>query len=204
MGAQAYDTGSVREADQPAASVSTSAIHGDVRPVLVAVVLCSSVALADHTLSVGGFTGTTAASFNSSPGVAGPTLGWLYTRGVVGVGAGLRASAPSAIVKVPLEGYARGVFTVALGRWEPLLGPEVGLSGLQGFSRPLPGRPTDLADVENALTGFFYVAFHTEAARFRFGRVMLSLLGFDVGTSLTAAGATLRLQLDWLTVGVRW
>ncbi|MBL8920556.1 MAG: hypothetical protein JNJ54_16955 [Myxococcaceae bacterium] len=174
------------------------------RTVLLVAALWAPAALADHTVSVGGFAGTTAASFNSSPGVAGPTVGWLYTRGVVGVGAGLRASAPSAVVKVPLEGYARGVFTIALGRWEPLLGPELGLSGLQGFSRPLPGRPTDLANAEGALTGFFYVAFHTEAARFRFGRVMLSLLGFDVGTSLTAAGATLRLQLDWLTVGVRW
>jgi hypothetical protein len=175
-----------------------------VRLLLLAAALNASVALADHTVSVGGFTGTTLASFNSSPGVAGPSVGWLFTRGVIGVGAGLRASAPSPIVKVPLEGYLRGVFTIALGRWEPLLGPEVGVSGLQGFSRPLPGRPTDLATAENALTGVFYVAFHTEAARFRFGRVMLSLLGVDVGTSLTTAGATLRLQLDWLTVGVRW
>lgn len=171
---------------------------------LLTLVLCAPGALAENVVSAGGFTATTLASFNSSPGVAGPSLGWLYTRGHFGVGAGLRASTPSPIARVPLEGYARAVVTGAIGPWEPLLGPEFGVSGLGGLSQPLPGRSTDLARAENALTGFFYVAFHTEPLRFRFGRFVFSALGFDVGTSLTAAGTVLRLQLDWFTVGVRW
>jgi hypothetical protein len=166
--------------------------------------LLATPAAAEQVLSVGGFGNTTLASFNSSPGVGGPTVGWLYTRGHLGVGAGLRASVPSAINPVPLEGYARAVFTLAVGPWEPLLGPELGLSGLSGFSKPLPMRPTDLAAAENGLTGLFYVAFHVEAARFRVNRFVVSLLGVDVGTSLTAAGTVLRLQLDYATVGVRW
>ena len=105
---------------------------------------------------------------------------------------------------MPLEAYVRGVITIAIGPWEPLLGPELGLSGLSGLARPLPMRPTDFPTAENSLTGLVYVAFHTEAARFRFGRVVLSLLGVDVGTSLTAAGTVLRLSLDYATVGVRW
>lgn len=112
---------------------------------LLTLVLCAPGALAENVVSAGGFTATTLASFNSSPGVAGPSLGWLYTRGHFGVGAGLRATAPSAIARVPLEGYARAVVTGVIGPWEPLLGPELGLSGLSGLSRPLPGRPPDLA-----------------------------------------------------------
>ena len=166
--------------------------------------LFAPLAAAEHVVSIGGFGNTTLASFFSSPGQSGLTLGWLYTRGVLGVGAGVRAAAPSVIAPVPLEGYVRGVFTIAIGPWEPLLAPEFGISGLSGLARPPPMRPTDFNSAENSLTGLFYVAFHTEAARFRFGRVVLSLLGVDVGTSLSAAGTVLRLSLDYATVGVRW
>lgn len=166
--------------------------------------LLAPVVAAEHVVSLGGFGATTVASFSSSPGQSGPTVGWLYTRGTFGVGAGLRAAAPSLIAPVPLEGYVRCVVTIFIGPWEPLLGPEFGVSGLSGLARPLPMRPTDFNAAENSLTGLVYVAFHTEAARFRFGRVVLSLLGVDVGTSLTAAGTVLRLSLDYATVGVRW
>lgn len=172
------------------------------RAALVLTVLLAPLAHAEHVISLGGFGVTTLASFNSSPGQSGPTVGWLWTKDVFGVGAGLRAAAPSVVAPVPLEGYVRAVFTVAVGRWEPLLGPELGISGLSGFARPLPMRPTALFDAEQALTGRFYLAFHTEAARFRFGRVVLSLFGVDVGTSVHAAGTVLRLQLDYATVGV--
>lgn len=179
--------------------------HRRVRNLLALVLaLVAPLAAADHVVSVGGFGNTTVASFGSSPGQSGPTVGWLYTRGVLGVGAGLRAAAPSVVAPVPLEAYVRGVITIAIGPWEPLLGPELGISGLSGLARPLPMRPTDFTSAENSLTGLVYVAFHTEAARFRFGRVVLSLLGVDVGTSLTAAGTVLRLSLDYATVGVRW
>ncbi len=175
-----------------------------VKWLLMVVMLFAPLAFAEQVVTLGGFGSTTLASFNSSPGVGGVALGWQYTRGHFALGAGVRASAPSPIAPVPLEGYARALFTLTIGPWEPQLGPEFGISGLQGLSRPLPMRPTDFASAENSLTGFFYVAFHTEAARFRFGRFLLSLLGVDVGTSLTAAGTTLRLQLDYATVGVSW
>lgn len=173
------------------------------RPTLL-LLLLALPAHAEQVLSVSGFGNTTSASFRSSPGAVGPAVGWLYTRGVFGVGAGLRVSAPTPSAPVPLEGYLRGVFNLRLGPWAPLLGPELGVSGLSGLSRPPALRPTDLREAENALTGAFYVAFHTEAARFHFGRVVFSVLGFDVGTSLTAAGAVLRLQLDYVSVGVQW
>lgn len=179
--------------------------HRRVRTLLALLtLLLAPVAAAEHVVSVGGFGATTLASFGSSPGQTGPTVGWLYTRGALGIGAGLRAAAPSVVAPVPLEAYVRGALTIAIGPWEPLLGPELGISGLSGLARPLPLRPTDFTNAENSLTGLFYVAFHTEAARFRFGRVVLSLLGVDVGTSLTAAGTVLRLSLDYATVGVRW
>lgn len=163
------------------------------RPLLLTLTLTlvAPCAFAEHTVSVSGFANTTLASFNSSPLAVGPAVGWLWTRGSFGVGAGLRVSRPTVTAPVPLELYVRGAFTAALGAWEPLLGPEFGVSGLSGMA----GR---------ASTAPFYIAFHTEALRFRFGRLLLSLLGVDAGTSLTAAGAVLRLQLDVLSVGVRW
>lgn len=167
-------------------------------------VFLSSVAWADHTVSAGGFGSVSLGSFNQSPGVVGATVGWLMTRGHFAVGAGLRASVPTPSAPVPLEGYARVGFATKVGPWEPLLAPELGLSGLMGFAPPLPMRPTDFAARENALTGVFYVAFHTELLRFRLGRVVVSAAAVDVGTSLSAAGTVLRLQLDYLTVGVRW
>ncbi|MFZ5444516.1 MAG: hypothetical protein ACOZQL_31275 [Myxococcota bacterium] len=172
------------------------------RLVVVAVVLLASLARAEHTLSVGGFSQATLASFNAG-GATGPSLGWLWTRGPFGVGAGLRLGTP-AYGPLPLEVYVRGVFTGALGPWEPLLGPELGVSGLSELA-PVPAqRPTDFANAERAVHGPLYVAMHTEVLRFRFARVLCSVLGVDVGTSLTAAGSILRLQLDWVTVGVRW
>jgi len=166
--------------------------------------LSAPLAAADHVVTVGGFGHTTLASFASSPGQTGPSVGWQYTRGAFGIGAGVRAAAPSAIAPLPLEGYLRGVFTVVLGAWEPLLGPELGVSGLMGLGLPPPMRPRDLNRAEDARTGVVYVAFHTEAARFRFGRFLVSLLGVDVGTGLSAAGTVLRVSLDYVTVGVRW
>lgn len=174
------------------------------RPLLLTLTLVASCAFAEHTVSVGGFANTTLASFNSSPLAVGAAVGWLWTRGPFGVGAGLRVSRPTVTAPVPLEVYVRGAFTAVLGPWEPLLGPELGVSGLSGMAAPPPKRPTDLAAAERAQTGPVYVAFHTEALRFRFGRLLLSLLGVDAGTSLTAAGAVLRLQLDVLSLGVRW
>lgn len=172
------------------------------RPLVVTLFLAAPAALAEHTVSVGGFSNGTLASFNSAA-ASGPSLGWLGTHGPFGLGAGLRVGTP-AFGPVPLELYVRGVFTGALGPWEPLLGPELGVSGLSTLPPVAAGRPTDFAAAERADAGPVYVAMHTEALRFRFGRVLLSAFGVDVGTSLTAAGAVLRLHLDWLTVGVRW
>jgi hypothetical protein len=156
-----------------------------------------------HVVSVGGFTNATLASFNSGAS-SGPTLGWLGTHGPFGVGGGLRVGVPSSASPVPVELYVRAVFTARIGPWEPLLGPELGVSGLATLAPSLAKRPTDFADVERGLHGPFYVAMHTEAARFRFGRFLLSVLGVDVGTSLGAAGTVLRLQLEPISVGVRW
>lgn len=170
---------------------------------LLGLTLVATTASAEHVVSVGGFTNTTLASFFASPGQTGLSANWLWTKGHFGLSAGLRVAPPSRVAPVPLEGYGRAVMTVAIGPWEPLLGPEVGVSGLSGFAPPPSLRPTDLFMAEQQLTGAVYVAFHTEAVRFRFGRFLLGAFGFDVGTSLTAAGATLRLQLDFISVGVR-
>lgn len=173
------------------------------RLVLVAV-LVASPALAEHVISVGGFANLTTGSFNSGPGQAGPFVMWQWTsKSHFGLGAGLRVTGPSAIAPVPLEGFFRGHVTTAIGPWEPLLGPELGVSGLGGFAQPFINRPRDFFEAESRLTGSFYVSFHTELLRFRFGRFLVSAGGFDVGTSLTAAGTTLRLQLDVATLGVR-
>ena len=167
---------------------------------------------AEVVISLGGFANTTAASFLSSPLTAGPSLGvaWSHPLGF-GLGGGLRAAPPSATAPVPLEVYVRGFFTTTLGPWEPLLGPELGISGLSGLAKPPPRRATDFANAESAVGGPLYVAFHTELLRFAFGarfsgprRFFVSVAGLDVGTSVVAAGAVLRLHVDLLTVGVRW
>lgn len=165
----------------------------------------ATLARAEHVVSVGGFTTTTVASFNASPLTAGPSVDWLVTlHPHVGVGAGLRFAPPSVSAPLPVEFYVRGAFTASFGPWEPMLGPELGVSGLMGMAHVLPGRATELATTENAVTGPLYVAFHLEALRFAFGRFLFNAAGVQVGTSLVAAGAVLRLQLEVVSVGVRF
>lgn len=174
------------------------------RALLLLLLLAAPVASAEHALLVGGFTGTTVASFSSSPGVTGVHLAWLYRTGSFVSGVGVRFSPPSTVNPIPLEGYSRNGLTMSVGPWAPLLAFELGVSGLSGLARPLARRPQDFNRAENRLTGVFYVAMHTEALRFQHKRFTFSAAGVDIGTSLTAAGTVLRLNLELVSVGVRW
>jgi len=170
----------------------------------LAVCLIAHLARAEHSVTAGGFTGTTLASFGSSPGVSGIYAAWMYRTGSLVSGLGVRVSAPSVVNPIPLEGYSRTGLTMDVGPWAPLLAVELGVSGLSGLNRPAALRPQDFTLAENRLTGVFYVAMHTEALRFTFRRFTFSMAGVDVGTSLTAAGTVFRLNLELVSVGVRW
>lgn len=178
--------------------------EGVLRVLSFVLVISSSAAWAEHALIAGGFTATTVASFSSSPGVSGFYAAWQYRTGSFVSGLGLRVSGVSAANPIPLEAFSRNGLTVEVGPWVPLLAFELGVSGLQGLALPLPMRPQDFNRAENRLTGFFYVAMHTEAVRFQWKRFTFSAVGVDVGTSLTAAGTVLRLNLELVSVGVRW
>jgi hypothetical protein len=174
------------------------------RSVALAVGLTAHLAMAEHAVTAGGFTGTTLASFGSSPGVTGFYAAWTYRTGSLVTGLGVRVSAPSVANPIPLEAFSRTGLTVDVGPWAPLLAVELGVSGLSGLNRPLALRPQDFTLVENRLTGVFYVAMHTEALRFTYRRFTFSMAGVDVGTSLTAAGTVFRVNLELVSVGVRW
>lgn len=157
-------------------------------------------ARAEQALSLGVFAGGTSTSFNSTPARTGLSLSWLLERGSFGLGGGLRAAQPAAI---PLELFVRGQAWVSLGAWSPVLGPELGVSGLQELEPGLERRPRELHALEQRSLGSLYVAFHTEPARFVFGHLIVSALAFDFGTALVPPGLGFRWQLEFLSVGWR-
>lgn len=179
-------------------------LRGANRRGTLALVLAAGLPLAaraEQSVSVGLFTGGTAASFSNTPTRVGPSATWTLQRGSFGVGAGLRAGLPASM---PLEAFVRGFVTLPGELWAPLLGPELGAGGLSELTPVVGPQPVGVRPAEQQVLGVAYVAFHAEPARFIFGHVVVSALGFDVGTPLLAPGVSLRWQLDLLSVGWRW
>jgi len=126
---------------------------------------------------------------------------WSLEAGAWRVGAGVRW-APAGQGSFPLELYARGLLSTRVGRWQPAVGPELGLSGLPVIRPPRGGFPEDLPERQAAQLGPAYVALHAVPLRFAFGRFTASALELQWGTSLNRPGSTLRLQLGLLHLGM--
>lgn len=163
------------------------------------VLTMSAVAKADHFVTATFFQHHELRSVTSGSSV-GPAVGWAWLPNNFGVGAGLRFGAPLANMRPSIEGYVRGLVNVPVGYWSPLLGLEFGF--IAGWGKLTSIRPSEQLNDELNTEGPVYFAMHTELLRFVFGRFVVSGMGLDVGTS-TPLGSALRIQFDFVTVGVR-
>lgn len=169
------------------------------------VVVVTAAPARAHSLTLGAFSGSTAASFASTPGWVGAEVAYAFEQPHFAVQGGLRAAAPLAASPLPLEVFARFVLRFRLRAWEPLLGPEIGLTGLRFFEAPRAGRPTELFVLEQSTSALAYMAMHAAPLRFVvLERFLVSALELQVGTSLVAPGATVRTQIQLVSAGVRW
>lgn len=171
---------------------------------LLAAALLPGAAAADgHELSLG----STAVLLTNGGvyNVTAPRLGleaaYAYGLGPWRLGGGVRW-APAGLGNLPLELYARALLTARLEHWQPSVGPELGLSGLPIIIAPTGGFPDDLSRRQAEALGPAYVAVHAEPLRFVFRRFTVSALALQWGTTLNHPGATLRLQLGLLNLGV--
>ena len=169
--------------------------------VLMLVVTGASAAKAEHFVTATFFQRNELRT-NTSGSVLGPALGWTWLpHRNFGLGAGARLGLLQRSLRSNVEGYVRGVVSVPVKVWQPLLGVEVGFTAAWGELRAVTTPSPQIHDELNS-DGPLYVAMHTELLRFVFSRFLISALGLQVGTSLPSASA-LRVQFDFLTVGVR-
>lgn len=121
------------------------------------------------------------------------------------LGGGLRFAFPRDAAALPLELYGRALLVGRMGAWAPAVGPELGLTGLAVLSSDTwaRGLPDDFQRRQAALLGPVYLSVHSAPLRFEFPAWTLSALELQVGANLPPLGASLRLQLDFLHVGVR-
>lgn len=167
---------------------------------LFLVLTTSGVASADHFVTATFFQRHELRTLTSGS-VIGPGVGWAwFPHANFGVGAGARFGAPLLALRPNIEGYVRGVMTVPVKFWSPLLGVEFGFTAAWGALRSI--RPSEQLQQELNTDGPVYFAMHTELLRFIFGRFVVSAMGLQVGTAMPP-GAALRLQFDFLTVGVK-
>jgi hypothetical protein len=160
----------------------------------------SSVVRAEHFLTATFFQHHELRSITAGSAI-GPGVGWTwFLDDHFGVGAGARFGAPLLNMRPSLEGYLRGVITVPVKFWSPSLGLEVGFIAGWGELRSI--RPSEQVRDELNTEGPVYFAMHTELLRFVFGRLLVSVMGLQVGTSIPP-GSALRVQFDFLTLGVK-
>lgn len=167
---------------------------------LFLVLTTSTLASADHFVTTTFFQRHELRTTSSGSAI-GPGLGWTWLINEhFGIGAGARFGAPLLNMRPNIEGYVRGVMTVPVKFWSPLLGVEFGFTAGWGEVRSI--RPSELIHAELNTEGPVYFAMHTELLRFIFGRFVVSAMGLQVGTAIPP-GASLRMQFDFLTVGVK-
>lgn len=178
--------------------------EGTMRPwTLLAVLLPGVAVAAGHEVSLGATTVSTSSFFRSTARRWGLDASYAHELGAWRLGGGLRLALPGGAAAVPLELYARALLTARLGSWTPAVGPELGLSGLSVLE-PLRSRlPEDISDTEAERLGPVYLALHTAPLRFTVRDFTVSALELHWGTTLSPPGATLRLQLGLLHVGVK-
>jgi hypothetical protein len=160
----------------------------------------SAVVRAEHFLSATFFQHHELRSITAGSAI-GPAVGWTwFFHEHFGVGAGVRFGAPLLNMRPSVDGYLRGVMTVPVKYWSPSLGVELGF--IAGWGERRSTRPSEQLHDELNTEGPIYFAMQTELLRFVFGRLLVSALGLQVGTAIPP-GSSLRVQFDFLTVGVK-
>lgn len=170
---------------------------------LAAVLLPGAAAAYGHDVSLGvtALTLTNGGSYNVTSPRLGLEAAYTHELGSWRLGGGVRWL-PTGQGNLPLEVFARALLSTRLGVWRPAVGPELGLSGVPTIVPPRGGLPDDLSRWQSAKLGAAYVAVHAEPLRFIFDRFTVSALELQWGTTLNQPGATLRLQLGLVHLGV--
>ncbi|PTL77001.1 hypothetical protein [Vitiosangium sp. GDMCC 1.1324] len=170
---------------------------------LAAVLLPGAAAASGHDVSLGAtaLLLTNGGVYNVTSPRLGLEAAYAHELGSWRLGGGVRWL-PAGRGNLPLEVYARALLSTHLGVWQPAVGPELGLSGVPIILPPKGGFPDDLSRQQAEQLGAAYVAVHAEPLRFVFDRFTVSALELQWGTSLNQPGATLRLQLGLVHVGV--
>jgi len=170
---------------------------------LLAAALLPGAAAAGQDVSLGvtAVTLTNGGVYNVTVPRLGLDASYAYELGSWRLGGGLRW-APAGRGNLPVELYARALLFTRLGRWQPAVGPELGVSGLPIILPPEGGFPDDLSRQQAAQLGPTYVAVHAAPLRFAFRRFTVSALELQWGTTLNRPGSTLRLQFGLVHLGV--
>jgi hypothetical protein len=120
----------------------------------------------------------------------------------VAFGGGARLSTPREGEAFPAELFAQASVQGELGLWAPMVGVELGYSGLNGLDYRRRGElPPGIHAIEQARASAPFLGFNISPARFSLGRWRLSALELQLGTTLLPPGAINRSQLVFLRVG---
>jgi len=133
-------------------------------------------------------------SYQQPAGTQGP---WRLVR----IGGGVRATFPDQVTHVPLEAFVTARLGAQWGPWEPMAGPELGVTGLSRLVPALTFPESTVRRYEDATVGPFYLAFGAEPLRFHFGNFSASAFGFHLGASAFPLGTALRIQVEFIRVG---
>lgn len=140
--------------------------------------------------------------FHNSPGRTGLDLAYELGLSRLVIQAGLRAALPSERTPMPVELYVQPRVRASIGVWEPMIGPELGVSGLTDLG-PLRGSlPPEIDEREQRRVSPLYVAIAAAPLRFRLGRLALSAFELHWGTTLAPLGAAGRFHLEFFRVAV--
>jgi hypothetical protein len=116
---------------------------------------------------------------------------------------GGRVAFDASDLDLPLEAYVGLALRAGLGPWQPELGPELGVTGLNQLGAYTNGFPAQsLMDSEKERTGPLFGAVRAAPLRFQLGWVRLSALELGVGTALSQPGASARFELRAISVEV--
>lgn len=170
---------------------------------LLAALLPQAALASEHAVSLGATAVllTSGGVYNITTPRFGLDATYTYGRDAWRLGGGVRW-APAGGGTLPLELYARVMFSPSLGVWRPAVGPELGLSGLPVIIPPRGRLPDDLSRLQASKLAPAYVALHAQPLRFVFRSFSVSALELQWGTPLNQPGAALRLQLGLVHIGV--